>query len=77
MTQSKPSNGRRPTLEPPQAQHLQKMLLPLSRKISWAIGSTYTDATGERLPRKMVDNTADGLAMQFLTDLAAYFEALA
>lgn len=67
-------NGRKPSLEPPVEAHVRKMLLPLSRKISWAIATTYLDIVGERLPRGFVDTTADGIASTFLDDLQVYFE---
>ena len=76
MTQStEHSNGREASskrLSDAMDTHLNKLLLPMSRKISWAIGATYYEEVGQRLPRKMVDNTADTIAIEFVAQLRKY-----
>ena len=72
MTKPTTTNNRDNPLDIPSLQQLSKLLLPLSRKVSWAIGSTYYDLTGLRLPRKMVDSTADAIATDFIQSLQKY-----
>jgi len=65
------SNGRQASAGPREitSSDLVAMVGPLSRKLVWAIGSTYFDQIGYRLPNKKLAGLADQLAIDALDAL--------
>lgn len=81
MTSS--SNGREPSAEPsagpepPSATPAEPLMstdvyraaAELSRKLQWAIGTSWYNTTGERATKKHVDSLATRLAAQIVEEL--------
>jgi len=72
---TRPLNGRvAPPNDLPSTLDYLKMCAQLSRKLQWAIGTTYADQMGHRLPKRLCDSMADQYAMLITEGLKALIE---
>ena len=69
------TNGAKPTYREPSSQEYMLLLQPMGRKLVWAIGTTFYDQFGYRLPNKQLIGLADQIAIDTLASLEAMVHA--